>query len=106
MFDDFKFANDDEAATTSPNAAPYMTNFGPVDRAAHPDIDCTTLDDVIDNSGGGRFALTAPVTGPAEANGTVEAIAAGLAARPGMKSNALLWRRRTRLRRSGGGDVF
>jgi hypothetical protein len=97
VFDDFKFANDDEAATTSPNAAPYMTNFGPVDRAAHPDIDCTTVDDMIDNSAG---------TGPAEANGTEEAIAAGLAARPGMESNALLWRRRTRLRRSGGGDVF
>jgi acyl-homoserine lactone acylase PvdQ len=49
VFDDFHFANDAEAVTTSQTAAPYMTNLGPVNPAAHPDIDCATLDPVIDN---------------------------------------------------------
>ncbi len=56
IFDDLHLANDDEAPTTSPDAAPYMTNLGPVNPAAHPDIDCATLDAVIDNPGGGAFA--------------------------------------------------
>ena len=56
IFDDLHFANDDEAPTTSPDAAPYMTNLGPVNPAAHPAINCATLDAVIDNPGGGAFA--------------------------------------------------
>lgn len=66
IFDDLHFANDDEAPTTSPDPAPYMTNLGPVNPAAHPDIDCSTLDPVIDNPGGGAFAAPAG-SGPAMA---------------------------------------
>jgi acyl-homoserine lactone acylase PvdQ len=43
VFDDLKFKNDAEAPTTSPTAAPYMTNLGAVNPAAHPDIDCASL---------------------------------------------------------------
>src|SRR2546421_4196551 len=42
-FDDFKFANDAEAPTTSHNVAPYMTDLGPVDPAANPEINCDSL---------------------------------------------------------------
>lgn len=57
IFDDFHFANDSEAPTTSPDAAPYMTNLGAVDPAAHPDIDCTSLASIINNPPG--FAAVA-----------------------------------------------
>ncbi|MBI1886645.1 MAG: penicillin acylase family protein [Chloroflexi bacterium] len=40
VFDDLHFANDIEAPTSSRHPAPYMTDLGPVDPAAHPDIDC------------------------------------------------------------------
>jgi acyl-homoserine lactone acylase PvdQ len=43
VFDDLHFANDAEAPTTSHTAAPYLTNLGPVDPNAHPDVDCATL---------------------------------------------------------------
>jgi acyl-homoserine lactone acylase PvdQ len=43
VFDDLHFANDAEAPTTSSIAAPYMTDLGPTNPAAHPDIDCDTL---------------------------------------------------------------
>jgi acyl-homoserine lactone acylase PvdQ len=46
VFDDLHFANDAEAPTTSHNPAPYMTDLGPVDPAANPDIDCTSLQPV------------------------------------------------------------
>ncbi|MBI5289826.1 MAG: penicillin acylase family protein [Chloroflexi bacterium] len=55
VFDDLHFANDAEAVTTAAGSFPYMTNLGPVNPAAHPDIDCSTLTPVID--GGGGFAL-------------------------------------------------
>src|SRR2546422_1657302 len=43
VFDDLHFPNDGEAPTTSRSPAPYMTNLGAVDTAAHPDIDCDSL---------------------------------------------------------------
>ncbi|HZR81875.1 MAG TPA: penicillin acylase family protein [Candidatus Binatia bacterium] len=43
VLDDLHFANDAEAPTTSPDPFPYTTNLGPVDPAAHPDIDCASL---------------------------------------------------------------
>ena len=46
VFDDLHFANDGEAPTTSHNPTPYMTNLGPVDPAANPDIDCSSLQPV------------------------------------------------------------
>ena len=46
VFDDLHFANDAEAPTTSHNPAPYMTDLGPVDPAANPDIDCASLQPV------------------------------------------------------------
>src|SRR5438477_4436505 len=46
VFDDLHFANDAEAPTTSHNPAPYMPDLGPVDPAAHPDIDCASLQPV------------------------------------------------------------
>ena len=49
IFDDLHFANDTEAPTTSSAPAPYMTNLGPVDPAAHPDINCGSLASVINN---------------------------------------------------------
>ncbi len=56
VFDDFHLANDDEAVTTSATAAPYMTNLGPVNPAAHPDVDCDSLDAIIDDPPGFVFA--------------------------------------------------
>ncbi len=49
IFDDFHFANDSEAPTTSPDAAPYMTDLGPVDPAAIPDINCSSLSSIIND---------------------------------------------------------
>src|SRR5438552_10357941 len=46
VFDDLHFANDAEAPTTSHTPAPYMTDLGPVDPAANPDIDCASLQPV------------------------------------------------------------
>jgi acyl-homoserine lactone acylase PvdQ len=43
VFDDLHFANDPEAPTTARAAFPYMTDLGPVDPAAHPDVDCASL---------------------------------------------------------------
>ena len=43
VFDDLHFANDAEAPTTSHNPAPYMTDLGPVNPTANPDIDCSSL---------------------------------------------------------------
>ncbi len=43
VFDDLHFADDPDAPTTSRTAMPYMTPQGPVNPAAHPDIDCSTL---------------------------------------------------------------
>ena len=57
IFDDLHFANDSEAPVTSSAPAPYMTNMGPVDPAAHPDIDCASLASIINNPGG--FAVGA-----------------------------------------------
>jgi acyl-homoserine lactone acylase PvdQ len=50
VFDDLHFANDAEAPTTSRDATPYMTDLGPVDPSAHPDVDCDSLAP-IDSSG-------------------------------------------------------
>ena len=57
IFDDFHFANDSEAPTTSAAPAPYMTDLGPVDPAAQPDIDCASLASIIDDQPG--FAAAA-----------------------------------------------
>ena len=48
VFDDLHFANDAEAPTTSSHPAPYMTDLGPVNPSAHPDIDCGSLRPVDD----------------------------------------------------------
>ncbi|MBI2914011.1 MAG: penicillin acylase family protein [Chloroflexi bacterium] len=48
IFDDLHFANDREAPTTSHRLAPYMTDLGPVDPAAHPEVDCSTLKPIDD----------------------------------------------------------
>ena len=52
VFDDFHLKNDAEAVTTSPNAAPYMTNLGPTDPASQPDINCASLAPIINNGPG------------------------------------------------------
>jgi len=49
VFDDLHFANDSEATTTSPDPAPYMTDLGPADPNATPDIDCASLQPIINN---------------------------------------------------------
>ncbi len=44
VFDDFKLADDPEAPTTVPTEKfPYLSDLGPVDPAAIPDIDCASL---------------------------------------------------------------
>jgi acyl-homoserine lactone acylase PvdQ len=43
VFDDFRFANDPEAPTTSRDPKPYATDLGPVDPVAHPAVDCASL---------------------------------------------------------------
>ncbi len=50
VFDDLHFANDLEAPTSSHRRAPYNTNLGPVNPAAHPDIDCATLQPIGDGA--------------------------------------------------------
>jgi acyl-homoserine lactone acylase PvdQ len=78
VFDDLHFANDPEAPTTSRTPTPYMTDLGPVDSSAHPDVDCDTL---------------APIdpTGPALSD-LLAAIAQGFSdlGLPSLTSNALL----------------
>jgi acyl-homoserine lactone acylase PvdQ len=78
IFDDLHFANDAEAPTTSADPAPYMTDLGPVDPDAHPDVDCASLAP-IDPEGPPLVEL-------------LEAIARGPAGLglPGAASNALL----------------
>jgi acyl-homoserine lactone acylase PvdQ len=48
IFDDLHFANDPEAPTTTDISFPYMTDLGPVDPDAVPQIDCSTLQPVED----------------------------------------------------------
>ncbi|HYC56377.1 MAG TPA: penicillin acylase family protein [Candidatus Binatia bacterium] len=43
IFDDLHFIDDPEAPTTSRTPFPYMSDLGPVDADAHPDIDCASL---------------------------------------------------------------
>jgi acyl-homoserine lactone acylase PvdQ len=77
VFDDLHFANDGEAPTTSRRAAPYLTDLGPTDPAAHPDIDCNSL-------------VTLDASGPPLAQ-LLHAIAAGIPGPlPSATSNALL----------------
>jgi len=64
VFDDLHFANDAEAPTTSHNPAPYMTDLGPVDPAANPDIDCASLHP-IDSSGPSLQSLLDAISGAA-----------------------------------------
>ncbi len=52
IFNDFHFANDAEAVTTSSTPAPYMTNLGAVDPASQPDINCGSLTSIINNPPG------------------------------------------------------
>ena len=70
--------NDAEAPTSSSQPAPYMTDLGPVDPAAHPDVDCASLTP-IDASGPPLSAL-------------LTAIADGVSGLgfPGGMSNAML----------------
>jgi acyl-homoserine lactone acylase PvdQ len=78
VFDDLHFANDPEAPTTSRTATPYMTDLGPVNPDAHPDVDCASLAP-IDPGGPPLQAL-------------LDAITRGLAGLgiPSLMSNALL----------------
>ena len=46
VFDDLHFADDPEAPTTSQKPAPYLNKPNSVDAAAHPDIDCGTLEPI------------------------------------------------------------
>ena len=50
VFDDLHFANDPEAPTTASGTFPYLTNLGPVDPAAHPSVDCASLQPVDDGA--------------------------------------------------------
>src|SRR5947207_309918 len=78
VFDDLHFANDPEAPTTSHNPAPYMTDLGPVNPAANPDVDCSSLQP-IDPGGPPLQQLLDAISG-----------AAPPLAVPGAMSNALL----------------
>ncbi len=78
VFDDLHFANDPEAPTTSRTPTPYLTDLGPVDPAAHPDVDCASLAP-IDPNGPPLDTLLAAIV-----NGRT-----GLAV-PSLTSNALL----------------
>ncbi|HEX5478822.1 MAG TPA: penicillin acylase family protein [Dehalococcoidia bacterium] len=60
IFDDFHFANDSEATTTSPDPAPYMTDLGPVDPAAIPAINCSSLGSIINNPPSMAAAANSP----------------------------------------------
>lgn len=51
VFDDFRFADDPEAPTTSRTPTPYMLDLGPVDPDANPDIDCASLVPIDDGAG-------------------------------------------------------
>jgi acyl-homoserine lactone acylase PvdQ len=46
VFDDLHFAEDPEAPTTSQKPAPYLNKPASVDAAAHPDVDCDTLEPI------------------------------------------------------------
>ncbi len=61
VFDDLHFVNDPEAPTTSRTPTPYMTDLGPVNPAAHPDVDCDSLVP-IDASGPPLATLEAAIT--------------------------------------------
>jgi acyl-homoserine lactone acylase PvdQ len=61
VFDDLHFADDPEAPSTSRTATPYMSDLGPVNPAAHPDVDCTSLAP-IDASGPPLDVLLAAIT--------------------------------------------
>jgi acyl-homoserine lactone acylase PvdQ len=50
VFDDLHFANDPEAPTSGRDPFPYMTDLGPVNPAAHPNVDCATLRPIDDNA--------------------------------------------------------
>ena len=60
IFDDFHFANDSEAPTTSQDPAPYMTDLGPVDPAAIPDINCSSLGSIVNNPPDAAAAASSP----------------------------------------------
>ncbi len=72
VFDDLHFADDAEAPTTSPTAAPYPTGLGTPNPAAHPDVDCATLqpidpmgsplDELLDAISGVLSALGLPTS--------------------------------------------
>src|SRR6185436_18822059 len=65
VFDDLKFKNEAEAPTTSPTAAPYMTNLGAVNAAAHPDVDCASLTSIDPAGPPLQTLLDAIANGPA-----------------------------------------
>jgi acyl-homoserine lactone acylase PvdQ len=64
VFDDLHFANDPEAPTTSRDPAPYMTNLGSTNPAAHPDIDCDSLVPIESSTPSLDDLLNAIVNGP------------------------------------------
>ncbi len=76
IFDDLHFANDPEAPMTSSITMPYMSDLGPVDPAAHPDINCASLTP-IDSSAPSLQAL-------------LDAISEGFLGLPTSESNAVL----------------
>jgi acyl-homoserine lactone acylase PvdQ len=78
IFDDLHFANDPEAPTTASATFPYMTDLGPVNPAAHPDVECASLVP-IDSTGPPLQELLDAISG----------LSPPIAV-PGMMSNALL----------------
>lgn len=60
VFDDLHFADDPEAPTTSQKPAPYLNKPAAVDFAAHPDIDCDTLEPIE----GGFLSIPFRIGGP------------------------------------------
>ena len=46
VFDDFRFADDAEAPRKTDRPFPFLTDLGPVDPAAVPDLDCASLEPV------------------------------------------------------------
>jgi acyl-homoserine lactone acylase PvdQ len=64
VFDDLHFGNDVEAPTTARDPAPYMTNLGPVNPAANPEIDCASLQPVDTTGPPLQALLDAIANGP------------------------------------------
>jgi acyl-homoserine lactone acylase PvdQ len=64
IFDDLHFMNDAEAPASSRDPAPYMTNLGPPNPAANPQIDCASLQPVDTTGPPLQALLDAIANGP------------------------------------------